>query len=83
MDQTQESEMTIQDIISSLITAPILLCPDFSKSFISCDASGVGIGAVLSQETELGESVVAYASRTLTRQEQNFSQKDHNFLLVL
>lgn len=83
-DWTPESETAFQDIKSCLITAPILSCPDFSRPFtISCDASGVGIGAVLSQETEQGESVVAYASRTLTRQEQNFSATERECLAVI
>ncbi|XP_046671135.1 uncharacterized protein LOC124361140 [Homalodisca vitripennis] len=81
---TPEAEMAFQDVKSCLISAPILSCPDFSKPFtISCDASGVGIGAVLSQDSEQGESVVAYASRTLTRQEQNFSATERECLAVI
>ena len=57
-----------------LTTAPILIYPDFSRPFIlDTDASNDGIGAVLSQEYDGGEHVVAYASRTLSISEQKYS----------
>ena len=56
-----------------LVEAPILTHPDFTKSFIlDVDASDQSIGAVLSQMTENGESVIAYASRTLTKSERRY-----------
>jgi len=81
---TKEAERAFEDIKSCLITAPILSCPDYTKRFtIACDASGVGIAAVLSQEYEQGEGVVAYASRTLTRQEQKYSATERECLAVI
>lgn len=79
-----EAQEAFEDIRSCLIASPILTCPDFTKPFtISCDASGVGVGAVLSQESDLGEVVVAYASRTLSRQEQNYSTTERECLAVI
>lgn len=81
---TEEAQQAFEDIRNCLVKAPILTCPDFSKPFvISCDASGVGLGAVLSQETDQGEQVIAYASRTMTKGEQNFSATERECLAVI
>ena len=56
-----------------LVEAPILIHPDFTKSFtLDVDASDISIGAVLSQNTEKGECVVAYARRTFTKTERRY-----------
>jgi transposase InsO family protein len=48
----------------------VLRHPDFTKKFIlQTDASGYGLGAVLSQIFEDGEHPIAYASRTLEDRE--------------
>jgi transposase InsO family protein len=63
-----------------LVQAPALRPPDFSKPFrVRSDASYHGLGATLLQgDPDNGEDwyVVAYASRSLTKAEKNYSATD-------
>ena len=75
---TQEEEDAFQFLKKCLINPPILRYPDFSREFlIHTDASGYGVGSVLSQmHKENGEEkevVIAYASRHLNDVEKNWS----------
>ena len=68
-----ECESSFQLLKSALTQAPILAYPDLNQNsspfVLQMDASTFGLSAVLEQDGQ----VTAYASRTLTKSEQNYS----------
>ena len=53
------------------------------KLILVSDASGYGIGGVLSQVVNSTEKVVGYYSRTLSKPERNYCVTRHELLAVL
>ena len=77
-------ETSFQTLKDCLVSAPVLTCPDFSLPFtVQTDASGFGLGAVLSQQTTDGEKVIAYCSRSLTRNERHYTVTERECLAVI
>ena len=81
---TSECDRAFNHLKQLLTSAPVLSYPDFSKPFLlDTDASNEGIGAVLSQIHEGTEHVVAYASKSLTKAERNYSVTRKELLAIV
>ena len=66
------------------LQAPILSFPDFTKPFLlEMDASGRGLGAVLSQKQADGQyHPIAYTSRVMNETEQRYHSNKQEFLAL-
>ena len=79
----EEQQVAFETLKRALCSAPVLARPDFSRQ-IQCDASGVALGAVLTQENEVGEEhPIVYLSRTLDQHEKNYAVSEKKLLAVL
>ena len=76
----QKAFETLKRCLSSL---PVLAYVQYDLPFtLHTDASGKGLGAVLSQTQEGKERVIVYASRGLSRSERNYSVHKLEFLAL-
>jgi hypothetical protein len=64
----------------AVTTTPVLALPDFNKMFIlECDASGLGIGAVLMQECR----PIAFTNKALSPQHLSLTVYDKEMLAII
>jgi hypothetical protein len=76
-NSAQECFETLKRVMSS---TPVLATPDFAKPFVvECDASGIGIGAVLMQDGH----PIAFESRKLNKKEELKSTYNKEMLAIM
>ncbi len=81
----EECEQAFESLKMALISPDIMGYPlnDGGVFYLDVDASGIGIGAVLSQMQENRERVIAYASRALNKAERNYCVTEMELLAVV
>ena len=79
------AQNSLDHLKKALTSEPILSLPDFQTGqfVVTTDASTKGIGAILSQIINGEEKVIAYASRTLTPGESNYSATQLELLSII
>ncbi|XP_055910620.1 uncharacterized protein K02A2.6-like [Eupeodes corollae] len=77
---SDEVRAFLEEIMSNRVLTPY--DPQLQTT-LACDASPVGIAAVLSQIDEGVERPIAFISRSLTLSEQNYSQLDREALAIV
>ena len=69
---------------TALTTAPILAHPRFELPFtLQTDACTTGLGALLTQENDGEEKIIACGSRSLSKAERNYSATELECLTVI
>ncbi|PIK54937.1 hypothetical protein BSL78_08146 [Apostichopus japonicus] len=82
---SDECQSAFEEVKQEITTKVSLTIPDFKKPFeLHTDASGVGLGAALVQQTGSGDRrVIEFASRVLTPAEKNYSVTELECLAVV
>ena len=84
VDLSPKAREAFDCLKAACLQAPILAFPDFNKPFLlETDASGRGLGAVLSQKQADGQChLITYASRIMSETEQRYHSNKQEFLAL-
>lgn len=81
---TNTQQLAFKQLKESLVSAPVLTYPDFTKPFVlTCDASNYAISAILSQGDIGKDRPIVYYSRTLNKAECNYSVTEKECLAIV
>ena len=74
VEWSSECQDVVDQLIDHLQSSEVIAYPDWDQPFfLNCDASNLGLGAVLYQNQNGVDRVISYASRTLTEAEKNYN----------
>ncbi|KAL3694641.1 hypothetical protein R1sor_008292 [Riccia sorocarpa] len=78
----EEQQAAFEEMKKSLVSAPVLRAPDWSKTFhVYVDTSAFAIGTILSQKDGKGRDYpIYYASRQLSKSEKDFTTTERECL---
>ena len=84
-DWDKNCQRAFGQLKEQLLSAPVLAFPDFNGDYILyCDASDVGVGAVLTQKDENEEEkVVSFASKAFSGPEKNWTTTEKEAFAVV
>ena len=81
---SKDCESAVVQLKQALEKAPILGYPNDTDPYtLTTDASLFGIGAIISQREQWGERVIAYASKTLSKKQRNFSATKRELFAIV
>jgi hypothetical protein len=81
---TLECKVAFEKIKNALVTAPIVVAPNWSLPFeVMCDASDWAVGAVLGQKRDKIFHPIYYASKTLIDAQINYTTTEKELLAVV
>ena len=79
----ESQQQAFEKLKDACCETPILGFADYSRPFtLHTDASGDGLGGVLSQQQDGSSRVIAYASRSLSKSERNYPAHKLEFLAL-
>jgi hypothetical protein len=81
----EERQQSFDTLKNKMVTAPILVFPDWSKEFhVHADASSIALGVVLAQPGEGDiEHLFSFASRKLSTTEVNYTTTEREGLAMV